>query len=52
MSEIKYGKFELYGAKHSNCKHMMTTGFKGLTREVSRHTLPQSEKSGTERVNF
>jgi len=31
MSEINYGRSDLYGTKHSKCNWMMTTGFKGLT---------------------
>ena len=35
MSEIKNGRFGLYGAEHSNCNHVMTLGSKGLLVSLS-----------------
>jgi len=32
MSEIKNGRLGLYGAEHLKCNHVMTLGFKGLTK--------------------
>jgi len=32
MSEIENGRLGLHGTEHSKCNHLMTLGFKGLTR--------------------
>ena len=32
MSEIKNGRLDIYGTKHSKCNHMITLGFKRLRR--------------------
>ena len=41
MSEIKHGRLGLCGAEYSKCNHMMTLGFKGLTKQlsISSHVL-------------
>jgi len=33
MSEIKNGRLGLYGTEYSKCNHMMTMGFKGLSKQ-------------------
>ena len=42
MSEIKNGTLGLYGAEHSKCNHMMTSGFKRIIMKWFRTTMMKS----------
>ena len=54
MSEIKNGRLVFYGAEHSKCNHMMTLGFKGLTKQATPWfgTPFTTSSQGTEQVLF